>query len=202
MLFTVFSSEEVLIEHKKDCLTKNGKQSIRLKSGSITFKNYSRQVPVPFKIYADFECILKKVESDIVDDNSSYTRKYQDHIPYSFAYKVVCADNKFSKKVVSYRGKNAAHKFIRAILREYSYCWRVTKKHFDKNLIMSTEEEERFQQSNICWICNRLFDVADDEVRDHCHVNGKYRGAAHWSYNVNLKMSKKILVIFHYFKRL
>ena len=57
-----FSSEEVLIEHKEDCLTVNGKQSVKLKSVSISFKNYSRQLPVPFKIYADFECILKKVE--------------------------------------------------------------------------------------------------------------------------------------------
>ena len=54
-------------------------------------------MPVPFKIHADFECIFKKVESK---SNSSYTRKYQDHIPCSFPYKVVCIDNEFSKKVV------------------------------------------------------------------------------------------------------
>ena len=62
---------------------------------------------------------------------------------------------------------------------------------------MSAKEEERFQLSNICWICDGLFDVADEKVRDHCHVTGKYRGAAHWYCNVNLKMSKKIPVIFH-----
>ena len=62
---------------------------------------------------------------------------------------------------------------------------------------MSAEEEERFQLSNSCWICDKLFDVGDDKVRDHFHVTGKYRGAAHWSYNSNLKLSKKIPVIFH-----
>ena len=62
---------------------------------------------------------------------------------------------------------------------------------------MSSEEEERFQLSNICWICNKLFDVSDDKVRDHCQVTGKYRGAAHWSCNVSFKMTKKIPVIFH-----
>ena len=55
-----FSSKELLIEHKKDCLVINGKQSVKLKSSSIRFKNYSKQIPVPFKMYADFECILKK----------------------------------------------------------------------------------------------------------------------------------------------
>ena len=96
-----------------------------------------------------------------------------------------------------YRGKNAIYKFIRAILNEFNYCKRVIKKHFSKNLIMSAEEEERFQSSNICWICNKLFDVSDNKVRDHCHVSGKYRGAAHWSCNVNFKMTKKVPVIFH-----
>ena len=71
------------------------------------------------------------------------------------------------------------------------------QKHFNKNLIMSAEEEERFQVSNICWIFDKLFDVADEKVRDHCHITGKYRGAVHWSCNVNLKMSKKVPVIFH-----
>ena len=65
---------------------------------------------------------------------------------------------------------------------------------------MSAEEEERFQQSNICWICNELFDVADEKVRDHCHVTGKYKGAAHWSCNVNLKLTKKTPVMFHNLK--
>ena len=61
---------------------------------------------------------------------------------------------------------------------------------------MSTEKEERFQLANSCWICDKLFDVGDDKVRDHCHITGKYRGASHWSCNINVKMSKKIPVIF------
>ena len=68
------------------------------------------------------------------------------------------------------------------------------KKHFNKNL-MSAEEEEKFQLCNICWICDKLFDVRDEKVRDYCHVTGKCRGAAHWSCNINLKSTKKIPVI-------
>ena len=54
-------------------------------------------------------------------------KKSQDHIPYSFAYKLVCVDDKFSKPIVVSRGKNAAYKFIKAILREYEYCKKLTK---------------------------------------------------------------------------
>ena len=66
------------------------------------------------------------------------------------------------------------------------------RRHFNKSLIMSVEEEERFEQSNICSICNELFDLSD-----HCYINGKYRGAAHWSCNINLKITKNVPVIFH-----
>ena len=80
-----FSSKNVLTEHKEVCLSINGAQSARLEKGTIEFKNYFKQIPVPFKIYADFECNLKSVESY----EGSYSKKYQDHIPCSFAYKLV-----------------------------------------------------------------------------------------------------------------
>ena len=71
------------------------------------------------------------------------------------------------------------------------------ERHFNKNLITSAEEEEIFQLTNSCWICDKLFDVVDDKVRDHCHITRKYRGAAHWSCYINLNLSKKIPVIFY-----
>ena len=58
-----FSSKNVLAEHKKNCLIINGKQSVKLKKRTIKFKDYSKQIPVPIKIYADFDCNLQGVES-------------------------------------------------------------------------------------------------------------------------------------------
>ena len=51
------------------------------------------------------------------------------------------------------------------------------KKHFNKNLTMS-EEEHLFQQRKNYWICTKLIDQDDGKVRNHCHVTGKFRGAA------------------------
>ena len=195
-----FSSEFILNNHKKYCLIVNGRQRVKLEKEYIEFNNPNKMIPAPFKIYADFECLLKKVDAEVHNycfsyEGISFTAKYQDHIPCSFAYKVVCADDKFSKDIVLNRGKNAVYKFIQSMLNEYSCCRSIMKKHFNKNLIMSAEEEEQFQKSEICWICNKIID--DNKVRDHCHITGKYRGAAHWSCNINLKMSKKSPVIFH-----
>ena len=125
-----FTSERVLIEHKENCLIINGERNVKLRSGSIKFKNHFKQLPVPFKIYADSECFLKRVKSNDKNNNASYTEKYQAHISYSFAYKVVCIDDKFSKKVVTIKGKNAIYEFIKAILEENDCCKKVIKKAF------------------------------------------------------------------------
>ena len=75
--------------------------SIKWKSVSISFENY---------------LFLSKSQSSD-KNNGSYTEKYQGHIPCSFAYKFVCVDNKFNKKVIPCRGKNAVYIFIEAILK-------------------------------------------------------------------------------------
>ena len=186
-----------MIEHKETCFKINGKQTVKLKSGLIRFKIHFKQLAVPFKIHADFESVLKGVKSNDRNKNTLYTKRYIDRIPCSYAYIIFCINDKFSKPVVRYRGKNAINRFIETILEEYDYCKKVIKKHFNKNLVMSVEDEEKFQLSNICWICDKLFDVGDNKVKDHYHVTGKYRGSAHWSCNTNLTLTKKVPVIFH-----
>ena len=57
-----FSRKQVLIKHKENCLVINGKEKVKLKSGSISFKDYFKQLSVPFKNYAEFECIMKRVK--------------------------------------------------------------------------------------------------------------------------------------------
>ena len=61
----------MLTKYKEDCLSINGKQSVKVEKGRIEFENYSKQIRVPFKIYADFECNLRGVESY----KGSYTKK-------------------------------------------------------------------------------------------------------------------------------
>ena len=88
-----FSGENVLIKHKENCLSINGKQSVKFEKRIIEFENYFKKISVPFKIYADFDCNLRSVEGY----EGSYTKQYQDHIPCIFTYNVVCVDDKFTK---------------------------------------------------------------------------------------------------------
>ena len=164
----------MLIKHKENRLSINGKQTVKLEKGIIKFENYFKQIPVPFIIYADVECNLKSIKCN----EGSYTEKYQDHIPCSFAYKIVCIDDRLTKPTINYRGENAAHEFIKAILEEYKYCRKIMKEYFNKNLVIREEEEHLFKKSNSCWISKKLIDNDEEKLRDHCHATGKFRGAA------------------------
>ena len=72
------------------------------------------------------------------------------------------------------------------------------KKHFNKNLIVGDKEE--FQLSNTCWICEKFIGNDDEKVRDHYHVTDKFRGAAHWTCNINLQPTQKAPVMFCNFR--
>ena len=140
-----FNRKNVLTEHKNVCLSINGTQSVRIEKGTIKFKYYFKQIPLPFKIYADFECSLESIEIY----EGSYSKEYQDHIPCSFANKLVFVDDKFSKSIVVFRYQNAAYEFFQAIVKEYQYRKKVMKKHLNKTFIMS-EEEEQLQPNSSC----------------------------------------------------
>ena len=137
---------------------------------------------------------MKGVKSNDRSNNASYTEIYQKHFPCSFADKVICVNDKFSKKIIVYRRKIAVNELIEANLEEYDYCKKLIKNHFNKNLVMSAKDERRFQSSNKCWIHNKLFVAKDNKVRDHCHIAG---GSAYWSCNINLRLTKEVPVIFH-----
>ena len=53
---------------------------------------------------------------------------------------------------------------------------------------MTASEKEKFQLSNICWICGKLIDLDNNKVKDHCHIFGKYRGSSHWKCNISSVM--------------
>ena len=110
------SSENFLTKHAKDCLSINFKQSVNLEKRIIDFESYLKQLPVPFKIYADFECNLKDVEIY----EGSYTKKYHEHVPCSYAYKVVRIDNRSSESIVVFRGKMLLMNLLKQFLKNIS----------------------------------------------------------------------------------
>ena len=171
----------------------------------LKFNNFHKQLPVPFVIYADFEAITKKVqgckqseEMENEKNKRSYTEAYQTHEDCGSAYKVICCyDDKYSKPVQTYRGENAVYKLMEEMLQEVEYCKAVIKKHFNKPLVMTDNDEQRFRTMDGCHICGGKYTDKDVHVRDHCHITGKFRGS---ECNLKLRIKPegiKIPVIFH-----
>ena len=198
-----FSREDVLTEHKNNCISINGKQAINMpeKGDKVYFKNHHKQLPVPFVIYADFEALTEKIQGCQPNNEKSYTEAYQKHTDCGYGYKVVCCyDDKYSKPLQIHRGENAVHKFMENMLEEVNWCKSKMKKHFNKPLKMTMENEIDFKKAIKCHICDQQYTDKDIRVRDHCHITGKFRGSAHQDCNLKLRIKPdniKIPVIFH-----
>ena len=66
-----FTTEEILSNYKRQCLLINGCQAVHYESGTIKFTNNNKQISILFKIYADTECFLKRINSYEGEDKIS-----------------------------------------------------------------------------------------------------------------------------------
>ena len=117
---------------------------------------------------------------------------------------VVSTDPQYTKPPVIYRGDNVVDTFLQRLddeQREISNILSV-----EKPMVMTAEDVQRHHQATECFICDQPFG-AERPVRDHDHLTGKYRGAAHSECNLAFKYhrlnnSKKnpsyiVPVVFH-----
>ncbi|KAL9979619.1 hypothetical protein ACROYT_G017302 [Oculina patagonica] len=198
--------------NKKYMLDHVGESHVQSANGENKFKyimddpnaQVSEEDDVQLGNVVTFQNSPHKVSGCKPNDDKSYTEAYQKHTDCGYGYKVVCCyDDKYTKPVQTYRGEKAVYKFMEKMLDEVKYCKQVMKKHFNKPLRMTKDDEEEFQQANVCHICDKAYTNDDIRVRDHCHITGKYRGSAHQECNLKLRIEPdkiKIPVIFHNLK--
>ena len=80
----------------------------------------------------------------------SYTNKYQKHVACSYGYKSVCVDDKFSKTLKTNLGEDDVYNSIKSRIEGSKYCSDVMKKHFNKELVMTKEDNQNFKNSTKC----------------------------------------------------
>ena len=99
------------------------------------------------------------------------------------------------KKPVVYTGENVAEEFCLKLEIETRDIY---DKYF-KNSIpirMTRDDLDKYSQTDVCHICEKAIG-GDIKVKDHCHLTGKYRGAAHQDCNLKYKEPSFIPVVFH-----
>ncbi|XP_067208535.1 uncharacterized protein [Linepithema humile] len=157
----------------------------------LTFRNYNRKERVPFVVYADLECTLEKKE-----DQDGTTYAYQHHRAFSVGYYVSCAYDNSLSSYKSYRGEDCTAWFVNE-LHDLTHRVKVIRTTVVPMADLTREESEEFRSAVTCHVCEKPLTADDTRVRDHCHLTGRYRGAAHSSCNLNYIDSDVIPVIFH-----
>ena len=132
-----FTTKEMLNNYRERCLLINDTQAVKYETETIKFKNFNKQIPAPFKVYADTECSFKRVNIN----KGGYTKLYQKHETNAIAAKI--------------SSNNCVKEFIEWVFEREKYCNQTINKHFNKKLKMTIEDEENFQNSLNCWICDQ-----------------------------------------------
>ena len=143
-----FSSKTVLTKHKDVCLSVNDAQSVKLEQGTIEFENYFKQIPVPLKIYGDFEYNLEGV----VIFEGFYTKNIFITFVVVLLTKLFVLMISLVNWLLLSEVRMRLINLLKQFLKSMNTAKKVMKKHFNKNLIISEEKEEQFQSSNNCWM--------------------------------------------------
>ena len=194
-----FDTPEKLDKHKEYC---GEEESVKINMPPpetyIKFKNYLYSERAPFVIYADFESLLKPLETCKPDPNKSYTHKYNKHEPVSFVYYIKSFNESvYKSQLRSYVKENEEYPdTIDVFINWLEEDVKIISELGNKEMIITPEEQEQFNQASNCWICEKLLNL-DDRVRDHCHFTGRYRGAACNRCNLKYRKPNNISIFFH-----
>ena len=194
-----FHSQESLDKHLEYCSTHEAVKTEMPGEGTIlSFENYNRSMRVPFIVYADFESFIKPIDTCGPNPENSYTKQYQKHTPSSFCYYIKCFDDEvYYQNPVTYtastENEDVAQIFVNMLEEDVKSIYKRFGK--PKKMLFGAKEREEFDEATECWICHG--ELGLDRVRDHCHLTGKYRGAAHNKCNLQYRRPKFIPVVFH-----
>ena len=107
---------------------------------------------------------------------------------------VVSIFDKYKFEPHFYRGEDAINQFIKQILSVKDSIMKIINQK--KGMAMTLNDIRIYNNSTSCHICEKALNAFS--VRDHCHITGKFLGAAHNECNVNRHYKNfKIPVFFH-----
>ena len=139
---------------------------------------------VPFIVYANFESFKLQLSTCQTNPEKSYTNKFQKH--GGFCYHIKCFDNNQLLFLKEFNDDDVVQIFMNTLEKNIKDIF--FKFKFPKNMIMTRHDKLVYDNFINCHICNE--ELGGDRVRDHCHLSGKFRGAAHEVCNVNTRFQR------------
>ena len=177
-----YTKRDFLERHKPECkgLLKSPTRTEMPKEGEtkMAFKNYYKQMKAPYAVYADFECLVRKIDTCEPDNKRSFTVKTEKHEPCGFSYFVVRSDGQTQDPII-HRGEDAVFVF-RTYLQNHEREMREDMAN-KRPLVMTNEDWQKYRNATECHICNKS--LVKDLYRDSMEVydpdSGKYCGQSH-----------------------
>ena len=189
-----FTSQKVLDKHRESCSKHDAVNTIFPKPGEniLKFKNIQNCVECPIKIYAGTESFLS-----LIDETRGKTKLHQRHVMSAFCSYPVSRVEGFSMRPVTYVIKDERDEANKIFMENLEETSKKVYEAFKTPVPMVYGEDARklHESLTVCYACGE--ELGGDEVRDHCHYTGKYRGALHSKCNLKLKESRTISVFFH-----
>ena len=197
--FNHFTKEELLDKHIEYCSNNSTALVTMPKPNTfLHFKNYYKQLPIPFVVYADFECFPKPMNSCSPNPKDSYNYNYQKHEPSGFCFYAKGIVPGIHIKPIIYTKTSEDEDIAKVFVEKLTDLTKGIYNDFycrKKPLRLTRGEQKSFEEATICHICSKKLEK--DKVRDHCHFTGQYRGAAHNQCNLRCRKPRVLPVIFH-----
>ena len=144
----------------------------------MAFKNYFKQMKSPYVVYADFECVLRKIVTCEPDNKQSFTLKTEKHEPCGFSYFVVRSDGQ-TFGPYTYRGEDAVFVFL-TYLQNHEREMREDMAN-KRPLVMTNEDGQKHRNAIKCHICSKSLykDLYLDSMAFYDPDSGEYCGQSH-----------------------
>ena len=161
-------------------------------------------IKAPYVVYADTESIIRPTTTPTTNSNTTQT---SEHVPCSYFYIVVRSDGEVTN-MSTYCGEDCMDEFFSNLECEIEKIRNDLKNI--RPLEMTKEDRDRHRAADLCWVCDGPFEDYQPgdthclwKVKDHDHITGEYRGAAHSKCNLLLQINAyhtPIPVFFHNLK--
>ena len=158
--FTHFTKKYLFKKHSRYC-SKNETVAVKMptKNTILKFQNHFKKLPIPFAIYADFECFTMPVNSCQPNPNKSYTQGYQKHEPSGYCLYLKGLDGmEVNFKPIVYTKKtedeDISKRFIKHVIK---LTHQIYQKYYSKPkpLNLTSQGEKDFQSATIRHICEK-----------------------------------------------
>ena len=200
----VFGTQLILNSHIDMCQNLEPCRIDFPKHNYLNFHSWHTKIDVPIRVYADFECFNIPQKENITNS----TKILFTHEPISVVYYLI---SPWQCGYKSFTGKDCVRSFVNDIFE----IEKKSSEYYLTNLPinMSEQNEIDFKNSDVCWLCDKMFikclnqenceqyNCECKKVKDHDHLTGLYRGAAHKNCNLQTKQKKSnfVPVFFHNF---